>query len=229
MAKRKIPVKETKEGTPTDDKARPADLDVDSGEAVVEVVPASSDDAEAPEPGTAEVVPVEPEPVPDPTLPFVAEIARLKRALDEKDRTLQKYIAAYKKAEAEFGRSRERLEQDVERRIGQTEGDLTARFFDVLDNLERSLESGRKSQQIDALLEGVEMVYKTFLGRLEELGVQRDEPTGEPFDPSHHEAMGVVPVTDAAQNNHVVQVYQAGFRRGEQILRPARVLVGKLS
>ena len=216
MVKRTTPVKDTTHGEAREDEAQPG-------------VDPVAEEATATDSVTVEDVPVEPMPVSDPTLPFVAEIARLKRALDDKDRMLQKYIAAYKKAEAEFGRSRERLEQDAERRIGQAEGDLTARFFDVLDNLERSLDSGRKSQQVGALLEGVGMVYKTFLGRLEELGVQRDEPTGEPFDPSHHEAMGVVPVTDAALNNRVVQVFQAGFRRGDQTLRPARVLVGKLS
>ncbi len=240
MAKRTIPIKTAKSKEAIEPKEADGAVDPKvEAEATVEVI---TDDAEPEAPegdavasseGTPEAAPesddAEAAPAPDPTLPFVAEIARLKRALDDKDRTLQKYIAAYKKAEAEFGRSRERLEQDAERRIGQAEGQLTSRFFGVLDDLERSLESGRKSKDADALLSGIEMVYKTFLGRLEDLGVERYEPTGEAFDPDHHEAMGVVPVTDAEHNNRVVQVYQPGFRRGEHNLRPARVLVGKMS
>jgi len=159
-----------------------------------------------------------------------AENERLKRALDEKDQLLQKYIAAYKKAEAEFARAKARIEGDVTRQVESARGDLARRLLGVLDDLERSLTAARGDHgNLAALLEGVEMVYKSFLGRLGDLGVERYDPANQAFDPGLHEAMGVVPVPDPAQNNRVLQVYAAGYRQGDQILRPARVIVGKHS
>lgn len=156
-----------------------------------------------------------------------AEIGRLRKALDEKDELLQKYIKAYKQAEAEFERVKKRLDDDLTRRVEQESGRLATTLFDVLDNLERSLESGRKTLNAEALLQGVEMVYQTFLDKLEGLGIQRFDPEGQPFDPALHEAMGVVPVPNPELNNHVIQTFQVGYRVGDQVLRAARVIVGK--
>jgi molecular chaperone GrpE len=156
-----------------------------------------------------------------------AEIGRLRKALDEKDELLQKYIKAYKQAEAEFERVKKRLDDDLARRVEQESGRLATSLFDVLDNLERSLESGRKTQNPEALLQGIEMVHQTFLDKLVDLGIQRFDPEGQPFDPGLHEAMGVVPVPDPALNNHVIQTFQVGYRVGDQVLRAARVIVGK--
>jgi molecular chaperone GrpE len=155
------------------------------------------------------------------------EVERLKKALEEKDELLQKYIRAYKQAEQEFDRVRQRLEADLERRVGSERGRMAGSFFEVLDNLERSIESARKAQQFQPLLDGIEMVLRTFQGRMEGLGVTRYDPAGEPFDPTFHEAMGVLPVPEPERDNTVVHVYQAGYRAGEQVLRPARVMVGK--
>jgi molecular chaperone GrpE (heat shock protein) len=158
---------------------------------------------------------------------LLAENERMRKALEEKDATLQRYIAAHKKAEAEFAKVRTRLEGDVDRRVEVARGDLVGKLFPVLDDLERSLESARKSPSVEALVQGVDMVLKSFLARLEGLGVTRYSPEGAPFDPGLHEAMGVLPAPAAEQNNTVLHVYQPGYRAGDTVLRPARVIVGK--
>lgn|GEM_PF-629953 len=196
-----------------------------------EVTPPEADAATAEAaPETAEPAPAAAKPAPsiDPLLQALAsENDRLRKALDEKDALLQRYIAAHKKAEAEFAKVRARLEADLDRRVDVARGDLIKKLFPVLDDLERSLESARKTPAFDALVQGVDMVYKTFQGRLEDLGVVRFSPQGEAFDPGLHEAMGVLPAPAAEQNNTVLHVYQPGYRAGDQVLRAARVIVGK--
>lgn len=205
-------------------------------------------DDETVEPSGADVVVAEPEPEPEPKpeseseaeptapsapavdpmlLALASENDRLRKALDEKDGLLQRYIAAHKKAEAEFAKVRVRLEADLDRRVAVARGELIGKLFPVLDDLERSLDSARKTPAFDALVEGVDMVHKTFQARLEDLGVVRYSPQGDPFDPGVHEAMGVLPAPSAEQNNTVLYVYQPGYRAGDQVLRPARVMVGK--
>jgi len=201
------------------DGATPAEVEVET-----QAVPEG--DVEVP---AASEAPAEPaEPAVDPVLrALLAENERMRKALDEKDGMLQRYIAAHKKSEAEFAKVRARLEADLDRRVEAARADLIRKLFPVVDDLERSLESAKKTPTVEALQQGVDMVHKAFLARLGELGVVRYEPQGQPFDPGLHEAMGVLPAPTAEQNNTVLHVYQPGYRAGDNVLRPARVIVGK--
>ena len=58
-------------------------------------------------------------------------------------------------------------------------------------------------------------------------GVEKIEATGQRFDPTLHEAIGMAPVSDPRANGFVVQQHQAGYQYGGRLLRPAKVLVGK--
>ena len=72
-------------------------------------------------------------------------------------------------------------------------------------------------------VQGVQMVERKFLGALERAGVTTLDAKGQPFDPSLHEAVDIVPGTAATT---VVDVYQPGYRLGSALLRPAVVRVG---
>ena len=65
-------------------------------------------------------------------------------------------------------------------------------------------------------------------GKLAKAGVERFDPAGTPFDPNVAEAVGVVPVSDPARHDVVVEVTRPGYSLGERVIRPARVLVGRL-
>jgi molecular chaperone GrpE len=154
-------------------------------------------------------------------------IQMLEAALDEREKTLQDYIRAHKRAQIEFESFKTRMRANEQGHVDIARGKVVERMLDVYDNLQRSLEASRLANTIDDLRAGVEIVTREFLQRLEELGLQRFDPIGQPFDPSCMEAMGVVPVADEARNGTVVMTLKPGFRLNDREIRPAMVQVGR--
>lgn len=172
--------------------------------------------------GDAEAGAAEP---PPPRKPSYVE--SLEQQLAEKDERLKQYIEAHRQSQRQFDEARERLRRDVERQVERGRADLVARFFPVLDDLDRSLDASGQTGSLDALRDGLRIVHRQFLDVLAGLGLERFDPTGEPFDPNLHDALSLVPVADPAQDNVVQQVFRPGYRTGEQVLRHAVVLVGR--
>jgi molecular chaperone GrpE len=75
---------------------------------------------------------------------------------------------------------------------------------------------------------GVEMVRRQFLATLEGFDVRRIETLGEPFDPTRHDAVSIVPAATASQDGTIVGVIAPGYALGDEVLRPARVAVAKI-
>ena len=96
----------------------------------------------------------------------------LERQLAEKDRIAQEYIAKYRQASAEFEESRLRLRREISKDIERGRREILADLLEVVDNLDRALDAARQSPSPEALLQGVEMVQRQFLGKLEGLGVR---------------------------------------------------------
>jgi molecular chaperone GrpE len=151
----------------------------------------------------------------------------LERQLAEKDRIAQEYIAKYRQAAADFEESRLRLRREIAKDVERGRREILADFLDVLDNLDRALEAARQSPSQERLLQGVEMVQRQFLGKLEGLGVHRIDATGATFDPSLHEAVSTVPAASSEQDGLVVGVVRHGYSIGADVLRPASVAVSK--
>ena len=119
-----------------------------------------------------------------------------------------------------------RSAKDVER--GRRE--ILADLLDVVDNLDRALDAAQvdaAADRIDTLLQGVELVRRQFLAKLEGFGVKRIESEGQPFDPALHEAVSAVPAATPDQDGTVVGVIRHGYRIGDEVLRPAAVAVAK--
>lgn len=160
-----------------------------------------------------------------PKLPSFVE--QLRHDLEEKDRQLREYIAAYKREVVEgLEKTKQRLERDAAQRVELMRGQLAGPMLEVLDALERSF-AVPPSADAATILKGVQMVHLLMVQKLGELGLQRIASVGEPFDPARHEAAGVQPVSDPAQDGRVVLELKPGFSLGERVVRPALVQVGK--
>jgi molecular chaperone GrpE len=131
------------------------------------------------------------------------------------------YLALAQRTQADFENYRKRVAR--ESALAQERGvaKLARELLPALDNLDRALDA---ADQDDPLLQGVRLVRSEFVDALARVGVESFSPTGELFDPSLHEAMAQQPVAGAASGT-VAEVYQPGYRLGEHIIRPARVLV----
>jgi molecular chaperone GrpE len=155
-------------------------------------------------------------------------VEQLEQQLAEKDRQAQEFISKYRQASAEFEDARLRLRREIAKDVERARRDVIIEMLEVLDNLDRAIASAQAAGTPDsALLQGVELVRRQFLAKLESLGVQRIESAGQPFDPSVHEAVTMVPAASGDQDGVVVGVIRPGYRIGDQVLRPAAVAVGK--
>ena len=101
---------------------------------------------------------------------------------------------------------------------GRSSSDL----LEVVDNLDRAIESARQGASPASLLQGVEMVRRQFLAKLEGLGVTRIEVADQPFDPSVHEAITTVPSTSPDQDGHIVGVVRQGTASAMTCCGPRR-------
>jgi molecular chaperone GrpE len=154
-------------------------------------------------------------------------VEELETRLAEKDRVLQDYLQQYKAAASEFEESRARARRDVAKEVERGKRAILVDLLEIVDNLDRAIESGKDARNVDLLVHGVEMVRQQFLQRLEGFGIQPIEPLHQPFDPAQHEAIAVVPTTRSEDDEKVLGVIRRGYRIGNELLRPAQVAVGR--
>ena len=157
-------------------------------------------------------------------------VEELEQKLAEKDKQLQDAIARYRGASAEFDESRLRIRREIAKDIERGRREILADLLDVVDNLDRALDAARSNtapDRIDTLLQGVELVRRQFLAKLEGFGVTRIESEGQKFDPALHDAVSAVPAATPDQDGTIVGVVRHGYRIGDDVLRPASVAVAK--
>jgi molecular chaperone GrpE len=140
------------------------------------------------------------------------------------------YLALAQRTQADFENYRKRVAR--ESALAQERGvaKLAKELLPAIDNLERAIveiavATGETGQ--DPLLGGVRLVLSELTGALARVGIESFSPGGETFDPTQHEAIATVPQPPegGARSGTVVEVYQPGYRLGESIIRPARVVV----
>lgn len=149
-------------------------------------------------------------------------VAQLESEIAERDRRLSDALVRLRQAQEEQELARHRIERDARREIARSKRDVIAALLPVLDDLDRALAAADGGRDVDGLRRGVELVRSSFLDRLRALGVERDIPTGQPFDPSRHEAVSVAPGDVSGSVNATVS---PGYLLEGEVLRPARVVV----
>jgi molecular chaperone GrpE len=154
-------------------------------------------------------------------------VAGLEAQIAEKDRQVQEYLGKYRQASAEFEEARLRLRREISKDIERARRDILSELLDVVDNLDRALDSAKGSASYESLLQGVEMVRRQFIAKLEGFGVTRIDAQGQAFDPTLHEAITSVPAASPDQDGTVVGTVRSGYRIGDEVLRPAGVAVAK--
>ena len=161
------------------------------------------------------------------TPPKPTYVEQLEQQVAEKDKQIQEYLTKYRQASSEFEEMRLRLRREISKDIERTRREILSELLEVVDNLERAIEAAKRSPSIDTVLQGVDMVRRQFLSKLEGLGVRPIEATDSQFDPTIHEAVTTVPATTPDQDGVIVGVIRPGYRIGEDVLRPAAVAVAR--
>lgn len=146
---------------------------------------------------------------------------QLMRAHDQ----LQAVLSEHRRATEEFEQVKARMRRDVAREVERGRRTVLVEMLEVVDNLDRAISSATGAETASTLLRGVELVREQFLAKLEAFGVFRLDVLGQPFDPQIHEAVSMAQVTDPAHAGLVVAVAREGYAIGEELLRPASVVV----
>jgi len=143
--------------------------------------------------------------------------------LADTERERDEYLELAKRTQADFENYRKRVNREAQQAEARGRAKIAADMLTVADNLERAIEAAEAGSE---LLQGVKLVYDELIDALKRAGVESFEPAGEQFDPEQHEAMLAQP-TSPDQDGKVVQVLNKGYKLDGQVLRPARVAVGK--
>jgi molecular chaperone GrpE (heat shock protein) len=160
--------------------------------------------------------------------PYPTMIDEFRQRAESAEKQLHEYIVAFKSAQEEQDKFRERLTRDVERRVQMQFGDVVGELLHSIDDLDLALSHVKEVAEAEPLAKGVAIARDRFLAVLQRHGVEPIEPDGEEFDPNLAEAMQVEPVDSEELNGRVTRTLQIGYRLGERVIRPARVAVGKL-
>ena len=139
------------------------------------------------------------------------------------------YLALAQRTQADFENYRKRATRDAAAAQERGAAKLALALLPAIDNLDRALAhaddvAGDGSNGAESLVAGLKHVHADLISALRKVGIERFSPEGEPFDPQYHEAVAQQPV-EGAQPGVVVEVFQRGYRMGENVVRPARVVV----
>ncbi len=143
----------------------------------------------------------------------------LAKAEGERD----EYLELAQRTKADFENFRKRMNAEVQAAQVRGKSQVALEVIEAVDNLERALEAARADDG-EGLRAGVEMVLAGLRETLARNGVEAVDPKGEKFDPNRHEALSTQPV-EGSESGIVVEVLQKGYVLGDQLVRPARVVV----
>jgi molecular chaperone GrpE len=134
------------------------------------------------------------------------------------------YLDSLQRLKAEFDNYRKRAAREQAEFASRAAERLVNELLPVLDDLERALEAAEEHEEAK-LEEGVRLVQRALADTLQREGLAEIETDGK-FDPHVHEALLSQP-DDDFETGHILQVIQKGYRLGDKVLRPARVIVAE--
>ncbi len=146
------------------------------------------------------------------------------RLLAEAEAARDEYLALAQRVQADFENFRKRAVRDQERLVAHAHERLVRELLPVLDDLERTLEAAERHEEA-ALVDGVRLVERSLRKALVKEGLVEIGAEGA-FDPHVHEAI-LTQAREGAESGSVVEVVQRGYRLGDKVVRPAKVIVAE--
>lgn len=145
--------------------------------------------------------------------------------LEAAKKEVEQYKDKYLRAVAEFDNYRKRtLKEKAELLLNGSEKAVCA-FLPILDDFERAIAD--KTEDINAIKEGVQIIFNKFNKTLESLGVRKIETEGKDFDVDFHEAVAMVPGMGDDKKGKVIDCVQTGYQLNDKVIRHAKVAVGQ--
>lgn len=151
------------------------------------------------------------------TADLSAEVSKLQGELAEaNDKILR--------AHAEFDNFRKRSFKDISNARAMAQIDTVLPFLNLFDNVNMAVSSAEGSGNIDAILQGLRMIVGEYDRAISDIGIKKFNALGEKFDPALHEAIAHENSSEVPEGI-VTKQWNCGYKLGERLLRPARVVV----
>ena len=144
-------------------------------------------------------------------------------SLDSLVKERDELLDQLKRSVAEFANFRRRIDLERAQIRELASRDLLKQILPVVDDLHRALASVPEDEAEQPWVQGVRHIERKLTALLERSGVSPIDAVGQPFDPAVHEAVATEP---GSSQSIVVEVYQTGYKLGQNLLRPAMVKVG---
>lgn len=156
-----------------------------------------------------------------------AQIENLTQKLAHAQHRTREYERQYAHLRQEYESYSKRVEHRLQNKKDQAQTDLILEILTVVDSFELAQQCVKiTTEEGGAIHEGYQSIYRLLIGLLQRMGLARIEIVDSYFDPMIHEAIACKS-TNQVPENHIVEEIQAGYRLGEKVIRPARVVVAK--
>lgn len=149
----------------------------------------------------------------------------IEEQLEAAKKEVEQYKDKYLRAVAEFDNYRKRtLKEKAELLLNGSEKTVCA-FLPILDDFERAIAD--KTEDVNAIKEGMQIIFNKFNKTLESLGVKKIETEGKDFDVDFHEAVAMVQGMGDDKKGKVIDCVQTGYQLNDKVIRHAKVAVGQ--
>ena len=147
--------------------------------------------------------------------------------LAEANAEIEELKNKYLRTVAEFENYKKRTRKEVADLILNGGEKTVAAILPIIDDMERAIDNAGKAEDIKALEEGWELIFKKLMKTLESLGVKKIDTDGKDFDVDYHEAVAMVPGMGDDKKGKVIDCVQAGYMLNDRVIRHAKVAVGQ--
>ena len=134
---------------------------------------------------------------------------------------------SYLRLNAEFDNYRKRTLKEKADLLKSGSERVMIDILSVVDDFERALENVSKTENVDAIKEGIDLIYNKFVNFLNKHGVKEIETIGHLFDTDKHEAITTVPAQSEEDKDKIVDSVQKGYALNEKVIRYPKVIVAK--
>lgn len=147
----------------------------------------------------------------------------LKECSDKNAELHDKYL----RLSAEFDNYRKRTQREKSEMIKTASDDLLKKIIPVVDDFERGLAAVNNSVDLDAIKQGMNLIYGRFKEFLQQQGIREIESINQDFNTDFHEAVTTIPVSDESLKGKVVDVVEKGYYLHDKVIRYPKVVIGE--
>ncbi len=155
------------------------------------------------------------------------ELQQLHQQVEDLIKEKNEIFEKLQRVAADYENFQKRFPKQIDDTIAYKKEKIIKTLLPTLDNFEHTLQNAHSAENLNALIEGIRIIYEQLLDALKAHGVEQINALGQKFDPAMHEAM--MQKTEAGQEDEaVLEEFQKGYKLNGRVIRPSRVIINKL-